>query len=251
MKILVILGSLRKGNTYHTVQAIEKLHKKIDDCEYEYIFLKDLDFDLCKGCFTCIAKGEEYCPLKDDRDRVIQKIESSDGVILASPNYAANVSWLMKNFIDRFAYTCHRPKYFNRKFMLLVTSGSKMGAKNAIKALSVIVSGGEIISRLCVYNSPGMNVLKQKKQEIQIRKAAEKFAERLGKKKKTNPPFLYLIWFSVFKASSAINLKDLPADYDFYKNIEYFTDDKLNIFQKKIINIFTRFFRFMINKGYV
>lgn len=113
MKILVIIGSLRKANTYHTVQEVEQVHKKIADCEYEYIFLQDINFGLCKGCFTCISKGEEQCPLKDDRDWIIRKIEASDGVILASPNYVANVSWLMKNYIDRFAYICHRPKYFN------------------------------------------------------------------------------------------------------------------------------------------
>jgi hypothetical protein len=96
-----------------------------------------------------------------------------------------------------------------------------------------------------------MNDLKQKKQAAKIRKATEKFAENMGKKKNNNPPFLYLIWFSVFKASSVINQTGLPADYHFYKNIEYFTDYKLSTFQKKAINVFTRFFRFMINKGYV
>ena len=63
--------------------------------------------------------------MKDDRDWIVQKIESSEGVILASPNYATNVTWLMKNYIDRFAYTLHRPKYFNQKFMLLITRTSE------------------------------------------------------------------------------------------------------------------------------
>lgn len=76
-KILVIMGSLRKANTYRTVQKIEQLHKKIADCEYEYVFLKDINLGLCKGCFSCISKGEEHCPLKDDREWIVQKIESS------------------------------------------------------------------------------------------------------------------------------------------------------------------------------
>ena len=251
MKILVIIGSLRKGNTYHTVQKVEQLHKKISDCEYEYIFLKDINFGLCKGCFTCISKGEEHCTLKDDRDWIIQKIEASDGVILASPNYVSNVSWLMKNYIDRFAYICHRPKYFKQKFMLLVTSGSYMGTKDAMKALSMVVSGGKIISRLTVFNSPGMNEKKQKIQESKIKKVTEKFAKLLSKNKVSKTPFSYLIWFSVFKASSVINKKGLPADYEYYKNIDYFIDCKLNVFQKVGIKIFTNFFRFMINKGLV
>jgi len=251
MKILVIIGSVRKGNTYRTVKKIEEIHKEISDCEYEYIFLKDLNFCLCKGCFTCISKGEQLCPLKDDRDIIIQKIESSDGVILASPNYVANVSWLMKNFIDRFAYTCHRPRYFNQKFMLLITSGSYMGVKNAMKAMSVLVSGGRIISRLGVFNSPGMNDNKIKVQDMKIIKSTEKFAKLLNKKESSKPPFSYLIWFSVFKASSKINKDGLPADFEYYKNKEYFTDYKLNIFQKLSIKLFTYFFSFMIKKGLV
>lgn len=135
--------------------------------------------------------------------------------------------------------------------MLLVTSGSYMGTKDAMKALSMMVSGGKIISRLTVFNSPGMNDKKQKIQESKIKKATEKFAKLLSKKKTSKPKFAYLIWFSVFKASSVINQEGLPADYRYYKNIDYFIDCKLNAFQKVSIKVFTHFFRFMINKGFV
>ena len=201
--------------------------------------------------FTCISKGEEHCPLRDDRDCIVQKIESSDGVILASPNYAANVSWLMKNCIDRFAYTGHRPRYFNQKFMLLVTSGSFAGVKNAMKALSIMVSGGKIIRRLSVFNSPGMNDNKRKIQENKIKKSTEKFAKLLSKNKGLKLPFSYLVWFSVFKASSVINKEGLPADFQFYQNKDYFIECELNTFQKMSIKVLTHFFRFMIKKGFV
>jgi len=251
VKILVLIGSPRKANTYHTVQKIEQYHKQISDCEYEYLFLKDINLGLCKGCFTCIAKGEENCPLKDDRDWIVQKIKTADGVILASPNYAANVPWLMKNYIDRFAYTLHRPKYFNQKFMLLITSGSFMGVKSAMEALSIMVSGGNVINRLSVLNSPQMNDKKQKIQEEKIKKNTEKFAKLMNKKKSSKPTFSYLIWFSAFKAASEINKNSLPADYQYYKNKDYFINCKLNIFQRIVIKISTNFFRFMVRKGLV
>ncbi|MGV8906947.1 MAG: flavodoxin family protein [Acetobacterium sp.] len=251
MKILVIVGSLRKANTYNTLKKIELYHKQISECEYEYLFLKDSNLGLCKGCFTCIAKGEEQCPLRDDRDGIVRKIEAADGVILASPNYASNVSWLMKNYIDRFAYTCHRPRYFNQKFMILITSGSYMGVKNAMKALSIIVSGGNIISRLGVLNSPDMNDQKKKNQEVKIKKTTLKFAKLMNEKKQTSLRFSYLVWFSAFKAAAAINQKSLPADFEYYQDKEYFTECNLNIFQKSSIKIFTHFFRFMINNGFV
>ena len=36
----------------------------------------------------CLNKGEELCPLKDDRDLLIDKMNNSDGIIFASPNYS-------------------------------------------------------------------------------------------------------------------------------------------------------------------
>jgi len=181
----------------------------------------------------------------------MKKIESADGVILASPNYVANVSGLMKNFIDRFAYTMHRPKYFNQKFMLVIASGSYMGVKSAMKSLSVIVSGGKIISNLAVFNSPEINEKKQKSQELKIKKSAKKFAKMLSKKTLTKPSISFLIWFSVFKASSVINKKGLPADYEYYKDKKYFTECELNSFQKATIKVFTQFFGFLLQKGLI
>lgn len=251
MKILAIIGSPRKANTYNIAKRIEQYHKEITDCEYEYIFLKDINIGRCIGCFACISKGEDYCPLKDDRNLVVQKIEASDGVILASPNYAMNVSWLMKNCIDRFAYTCHRPKYFNQKFMLLITSGGYMGVKNAMKALSIMASGGKVVSKLSVFNPPQMNEKKQRFQENKIKKNTEKFVKSLSEKKGHRPSLSFLIWFSVFKALSEKNHEEFPADYNYYKNKNYFIDYHLNGVQMTIIKIFKSFFRILINKGVV
>lgn len=230
---------------------IEKYHKGYCNFEYEYLFLKDFDLKLCRGCHVCITHGEDKCPLKDDRELIISKIEGSDGVILASPNYVMNVPWLMKNFVDRFAYTLHRPKYFNQYYMILITSGSYMGTKQASKSLETMASGGKIISKLKVFNSPGMNEKKVLKQEKVIKKNAKIFFKLLSKKTHHRPSLGFLVWFSVFKASSNENKKYLPADYSFYKNKKYFTDAKLNIIQKLLIRYFTFIFKILIKKGFV
>ncbi len=251
MKILVIIGSLRKKNTYDTVKKIEEYHKSYSDFKYEYFFLKDANFKLCKGCHVCISDGEEKCPLKDDRDLIINKIENSDGIILACPNYVMNVCWLMKNYIDRFAYTMHRPRYFNQYFMILITSGSYMGTKQALNSLSLMSSGGKIISKLIVFNSPGMNTKKIEKQEKIIKREAKIFYKLLSNKRKHRPSFGFLVWFSVFKASSNENKKFLLADYNFYKNKNYFIDINLSLFQKLIVSFFTNFFTILIKKGFI
>ena len=34
-----------------------------DDIEYEIVQLSNYHLEVCKGCRTCINKGEEFCPL--------------------------------------------------------------------------------------------------------------------------------------------------------------------------------------------
>jgi len=241
MKVLVIMGSLRKKNTYQTVKKIENILS--GNYEFEYVFLNEQDLKNCKGCHLCISHGEDKCPLNDDRDLIIEKIEQSDGVILASPNYVMNVPWIMKNYIDRLAYTLHRPKFFNQSFMLLITSGSRVGSKNAQRTLATITSGGKITSKLRVFFIPGMKTKKIELQERRIERMANKFGNSLSIKKDHSPSLAYLFWFSIFKGMSFKNKNELIADYEFYKDKDYFTKEELNIFQRLVVRFFTYIIR--------
>jgi multimeric flavodoxin WrbA len=251
MKTLVIISSLRKQNTYNTVKQIERIHQDLYPCEYEYLFLNEVNLKTCTGCHLCIVKGEQYCPLKDDRDTIIDKIESADAVILASPNHTLNVNWLMKNYIDRLSYLMHRPKFFNKRFMILITSGSYMGVKEALHALSPIVSGGRIISRFGIMNSPGMNDSKRRKEERKISAEAKKFALNMRKSHKISASLMNMLWFSAFKASSIVYADHFPADLKYYENKNFFTDLRLNFYQKTVIHLFTNIFVFLLKKGIV
>jgi multimeric flavodoxin WrbA len=42
MKILAVIGSPRKGNTYKVVQLIEQKMKELGEIDFEYLFLKDI-----------------------------------------------------------------------------------------------------------------------------------------------------------------------------------------------------------------
>jgi multimeric flavodoxin WrbA len=251
MRILVIIGSLRKGNTLETVRKIETYHKQRSDCEYEYLFLKQSDLKLCTGCHLCMTKGEGFCPLQDDRDAIIRKMEESDGVILASPTFSMNVSWVMKNFMDRLSYLQHRPRFFRQKFMVLTVSGSYRGGKNAIQALSFAAFAGTIINRLIVFNSPGMNDAKKEKQEKKIRDEAIKFARNMEKTVDLKPSFVNIIWFSAFKAISLLYRDECQADHEFYKDKQYFLAMNLGAIRRTLIGGFTRFFTFALRKGYI
>lgn len=238
MKVLAIIGSLRKKNTYEAVKQFEQIHRgQVDGCDYEYLFLKDMNIELCRGCFLCISKGEAKCPLKDELALIIKKIEAADCIIFASPNYSRNVNWLTKNFIDRTAYNLHRPMYFDKRFVLIVTSGNFMGAKQAMKALSVIPSGGKIVGKLDIYTAPELSDKQRSKYTKKYDRKAERVVKRLHKPYRHKKSVMNLLWFASFKATSSKYKASLPADYDYYLEKDYFVETELGFFDKMIINM--------------
>ncbi|NPD90587.1 MAG: flavodoxin family protein, partial [Asgard group archaeon] len=190
-------------------------------------------------------------PLEDDRDIIIEKIESADGVILASPNHTMNVNWRMKNYIDRFSYLMHRPRYFNQRFMILITSGSYRGIKEATNSLAPMASGGKVISKIGVMNSPGMNEKKREKQTKKLQKEAKKFADKMNEPFNYKPSFGHLVWFSAFNALYQGEADESSADYRFYSTKEFFVDLDLSIGQKFILKTFQGIFGFLIRIGMV
>jgi len=139
-------------------------------------------------------------------------------VILASPVYSANVPWLMKNFIDRFSYTMHRPTYVNQKLMLLITGG-ETGLKQALKSLTVTLGGSDLVSKLAVKTPPYR--FRPKHEESIARdvdRASRKFYGSLKDGQPLPATFLNVVWFQAFKAISAMAREYNTADYEFYKS---------------------------------
>ncbi|NBI08206.1 flavodoxin family protein [Senegalia massiliensis] len=103
MKVLGIIGSPRKnGNTDILVDSVLQGVKE-KGFEVEKIYLSDLDFKGCIACEGCRKTCK--CVLKDDLEDVYVKSEESDGIVLGSPTYFYNVTWLTKKFLDRlYAY---------------------------------------------------------------------------------------------------------------------------------------------------
>lgn len=142
MRITVVMGSYRKGNTYKIVRRIEERMKSLGEVEFKYIFLTEAALSECRGCFLCLSKGEDFCPLKDDLHDIEQQLLESDGTIFASPNYACGATSLMKRLIERFAYIGHRPRFFGRYMLTVTTSGGPVGIKQTLADLSYFAGGG-------------------------------------------------------------------------------------------------------------
>ena len=77
MKIIAINGSPHKGNTSDKIMEIEQKLKKYNEVEFEIINLKDVNFKHCKGCFLCFIKGDDSCPIKDDKEKIFKKMDEA------------------------------------------------------------------------------------------------------------------------------------------------------------------------------
>ncbi len=220
MKILAVIGSPRKkGNTYKAVSQIEEQMKALGDVEFSYLFLKDAHLEPCLGCWQCLSWGEERCPLKDDREMIEEKILAYDGVIFASPVYAMNVTALMKNFLDRFAYTLHRPRFFNQYTMIVSTTGA-LGLKETIDRLSVVqFAGFNIVHTLGLVTHPLLSLKSKSKNDAKIAEAAQKFYSVIRARRPQSPKLINLIAFRGQQASFSLSHRfgTGDADYKYFK----------------------------------
>lgn len=240
MKVLVIVSSSRgKGNTYKVTKQLEEKIKKLGDVEFNYLFLKETNLKLCRGCFTCVTRGEQLCPIKDDRAKIEEQMLNSDGVIFISPVYVFNVTTLMKNFIDRFSYASHRPLFFNQSAMAITTSAGG-GIKETLNYLESTTRswGFNFVDKLGIITHPSLIHTPRYSSEIEnnMDKTASIFYHSLKTKERKSPKLGELIQFRIMRIH-AIDTKDyFTADYEYYKEKDllakskkYFIDIEINL----------------------
>jgi multimeric flavodoxin WrbA len=114
MKILIVLGSPRKGGNGETLvrKAAEAMEQ--GGCTVDYIRLNDLNLRPCQGCGGCDKTGK--CVIKDDMTSVYQAVDDADRIILVSPVYFYSLSAQCKIFGDRFQARWSRKYNLNEKF---------------------------------------------------------------------------------------------------------------------------------------
>jgi multimeric flavodoxin WrbA len=232
MKVLAIMGSPKgKGSGYKIVKMIEDRMIAKGDVEFEYLFLKDANLKPCTGCYVCMTKGEDKCPLKDDRAAIEQKLLAVDGVILSSPVYVDNVSWLMKTFIDRFAYTNHRPCFPRQKVLTIANTGVG-GQKETLSALKKALGGQRISGNaheLAIATPPWPQTERAvARKERTIDAAADKFYKACLDKAPPKPTFSSYLSFLMMQKFSFECRQYLPADHAFYEGRTYYFDARVN-----------------------
>ena len=104
MKILAINGSYREnGMTDQAIEVITNYLKSVHH-DIEIINLRDHPIEFCQNCRACTqVEGDTpgTCALDDEMYKLIEKIESADAYILASPTNFNTVTALFKRFQER------------------------------------------------------------------------------------------------------------------------------------------------------
>ncbi len=224
MKILVVMGSPRKGNTYRAAERIRELMESYGPVEFEYLWLGEANLSPCRGCFVCIAKGEEKCPNRDDAPAIEQKMREADDVIFASPVYGMNVSGLFKLFVDRFCYIFHRPRFFEKKALLLTTTGA-LGIKEVLSYLALVAQiwGFEVAGRAGLITPPGP-ILEYRKEENErkLARAAESFYRAVRNGRRKRPGLKDVVIFHGQRGSFGELEQAAPVDYRYWKERGWF-----------------------------
>ena len=232
LKILAICGSPRKGNTYKVLKSIKATYPNID---IRIMRLSKMKLKSCEGNYNCVHDGEEHCPLKDDRDKIIEQMRAADGVIFASPVYMNFISALMKKLFERIGYLSHRPCFYD-KYAMVLSVCKGFGTKPANEYMESIVNsfGFNVVTSLGLQFSTD-----SEKESIynfkQMFDAFNTFTSGIKKGIKSQPTIANLVMFNFFKYVSETYKDKFKADYVYYKDkTDYPYDGQINVFKKML-----------------
>jgi multimeric flavodoxin WrbA len=112
MKVTAILGTYRKGHVIDA--AVDEILAAAREAgaETAKIYLIDKHVEFCTNCRTCTQgegprRGE--CAIDDDMRAILNEIDLSDAIVLASPMNFWTATAIMKQFIERLVCYAYWP----------------------------------------------------------------------------------------------------------------------------------------------
>jgi multimeric flavodoxin WrbA len=225
-KVTAFVGSAQKKHTYKAVVQFLNNLQALGDVETEIVTLSDYRLGFCRGCRLCFNKGEAFCPLKDDRDVLFEKINASDGIIFATPNYTFQMSGIMKAFLDRLGFVGHRPRYFGKAFTSIITQGFG-GGNDIIKYLDFVgrIIGFNTVKGTCLTGLDPITEKVQKKFDKALGEHSKRFYNVLLKPSHPVPSFFMLMGFRMGRTTVKQELDASDLDYRYYTEKGWFESD--------------------------
>ena len=230
MKYLIINGAPRKQNTYNVIKQI----KTNLDGEFEEINLIKENIPICNGCYRCFNECEDNCPHFDKINPIIEKLQECDGIIVGCPVYAMNVTGLLKNFFDHTAYFYHRPRFFTKKALVVVTTAGA-GHKKVAKYIDETLRHWGVNK---VYRLSFACGGKDSFDDGKINKIAQRFGDDM---ELHSPKFEDVMFYNVWKAM-ALSKDPIKADNEYWVekglvNHDFAPEVRLNIIKKTFAKI--------------
>jgi len=226
-RVTVFVGSPQKGGaTYSAAQTFAENLDALGGVQTEIVRLPDYDIGVCRGCKLCMEKGEEYCPLKDDRDVLIEKMLASDGVVFAAPNYSFQVAATMKIFLDRLGFLFHRPRMHGKTFSAIAVQGIYGGGK--VRKYLEFVGGGlgfNVVKGSVIRTLLPMTAEAIEKMDTSLAEHAVRFHEDLLLPPYRSPSLFSLAMFRMSRTAMGQSGREGTRDFDYYTDRGWFDSD--------------------------
>lgn len=171
MKILAIIGSIRKGNTKYLVEKSLSHLETNKDIIVDIINLTYKKISFCNGCLSCDETGE--CVIEDDMSDIIKLVREADALILATPTRWGLLSGEMKTLLDRLNPLAVREELRGKKSVIISVGQSekKDNASIILAANSLKVfcenAGIKVVDLAIISDCYGPNDVKDKHKDIQ------------------------------------------------------------------------------------
>lgn len=141
MNITVINGTEKHGVTYRLKEMFLAEFKDKANIT-EFYLPKDCP-NFCKGCISCMIKGENTCKDAEYIKKIDKSLLKADLIVMTSPAYVFHATGAMKSLLDHFAYHWmpHRPaaEMFGKRAVIIsqcLGAGAKSAAKDIRHSLS-------------------------------------------------------------------------------------------------------------------
>lgn len=255
-KILAIIGSPRKGETYNAVKRFEETLNEREKVEMEYVMLSQVGFSDCAGCHNCILKGRRFCKENQKVTELYDKMQAADAIILASPVYNQSVTAIMKKFLDYFTFLWHRPEMFGKKFFGISSGGGMF--KDTFKMLKSNVKSwvGTWTGELGVPHYESLKPKFRKECDEDFGKKAALLISAIEDKNPQSPDFGQLMMFNIWKMNAVACKDSNPVDFAWWtdKNLfdkSFYYPVKIGFFKKLASGMATFFAKSFMRKVYV
>jgi len=103
MRILVMQASPNENGLTASMAKEAMAGATAAGAQTELIHMKKMELEACRACDDGWGRcrRESLCIIEDDLEKLREKMEEADGIVLSTPVYFGNVAEVVKNYLDR------------------------------------------------------------------------------------------------------------------------------------------------------